>query len=163
LSFDGVDDFVGAGNATVLRTPAGTTFTYMAWIRGLPGQLPHEMFINRWLPYFQAGGSLHFSLWAAGAQRSAWGTTPLAADRWYHAAATYDAAGHMRVFLDGILDGTAGPFLPIDNQGDAMRFGRHQTGGTAGSHHYRGLIDEVRIYNRALSASEIAAIYAATK
>jgi len=156
ISFDGVDDFVTVGNASILQTPAGTTFTYEAWIRGLPGQVPNQMFINRFLPYFRVeAGRLHLSIRAAGSQRNVWGLTLLSSDRWHHVVATFDATGMMRVFLNGVLDGTAGPFLPIDNQGDAMRFGIH--GAPPGSLFYRGILDEVRIYNRALSASEIRA------
>ena len=154
LCFDGVDDFVTVGNASVLQTPAGTTFTYEAWIRGLPGQVPNQMFINRFLPYFRVdAGRLHLSIQAAGIQRNVWGSTLLSSDRWHHVVATFDATGMMRVFLNGALDGTAGPFLPIDNFGDAMRFGIH--GAPPGSLFYRGILDEVRIFRAALPTSYI--------
>ena len=66
----------------------------------------------------------------------------------------------MRVYLNGRLDGMpTGPFS-IRNIGSAMRFGVHRWGTTGGSHWFRGLIDEVRIYNRALTAYQIQYRYA---
>ena len=95
---------------------------------------------------------LSFRLRAGGATTTliaSAGTLPT--NTWFHAAATYDGAT-MRLYLDGDEVGRApktgaiatNPLAPVD-------IGRSPDG----SSHLQGVIDEVRIYSRALSAAEI--------
>ena len=88
--------------------------------------------------------------------------SPLDIDRWHHVCGTFDGAD-LRVFLDGVDDsssptsgwppGALPPLLLKDSTNIPVTIGwlwqpQH--------HHYlSGLLDDVRIYNRALSASEV--------
>ena len=76
-------------------------------------------------------------------------------DAWHFIAATYDGAA-MKLYVDGVLETTfsvSGNIRPTDLD---LRLGCNSyTGGGC----FRGLIDEVEIYNRALSAGEIQALY----
>ena len=80
--------------------------------------------------------------------------------RWYHAAAVrnYDA-GCAGLYLDGVLVASKTTTLaPIAGTGFAASIGRWTDGGYD-STHFKGTLDEVRIYSRALSAREIADHY----
>jgi len=71
---------------------------------------------------------------------------------WVHVAATYDKT-EIKIYADGVLLGTKAytPALPVDDA--SLWIGWD---GDAGSDRYfKGVIDELRIYNRALSEAEI--------
>jgi len=99
----------------------------------------------------EADGTPHYVL----------GNTPLLQTGvWHHVAVTYDkASGQARLFLDGALDaevavGTIEPETSYD-----LFLGSRPAGDSAMSHD--GLLDEVSIYNRALTSDEIASIVTA--
>ena len=84
--------------------------------------------------------------------------TTLIPDQWYHVADTYDGS-EARVYIDGGLDATGDESaVPLTNT-SLLFFG--QRGDDNSSLFFDGLLDEVSIYNRALTAEEISAIYAA--
>jgi len=76
-------------------------------------------------------------------------------DTWHHIAYAIDAAGTARVYLDGVLGATitfiGTPLLMKSDQ--ELRIGN-----CSGTEYMNGIIDEVRIYNRALSPGEIAGL-----
>lgn len=89
-----------------------------------------------------------------GRQHSAWTTTLSQQNVWYHLVGTYDSASNqMKIYLNGQLEQTVSGFAncsgtaPISDLGDLM-IGRYFTGS----------IDDLAIYNRALSASEVSAL-----
>ncbi|MEM7353180.1 MAG: LamG domain-containing protein, partial [Acidobacteriota bacterium] len=83
------------------------------------------------------------------------GTTPITDGTWHHLVATWNGA-ELRLYVDGQLDTlTATASAPIDVV-SPLRLGRHfQLNSTFES---AGTIDEVRLYNRALSTPEVAAL-----
>jgi hypothetical protein len=72
---------------------------------------------------------------------------------WQHVAATYDG-GRVRLYIDGELVGDAG-VEDIRSTDGALRIGGADLWWS--DEGFKGRIDEVRIYNRALTAGEIAA------
>jgi tartrate-resistant acid phosphatase type 5 len=77
---------------------------------------------------------------------------------WYHIAATYDGTT-MRFYIDGTQTAsTPYPGGTIPNRGRAIWLGADETWGE----HYQGRLDDVRLYNRALSQTEIQALMAGT-
>ena len=81
--------------------------------------------------------------------------------KFHHVAVTVqrNSATGIRFYVDGQLIAT---FDPTAVRGDLsntwpLQIGNHPTPGARAS--YRGIIDEVSLYNRALSSNEIAAIY----
>jgi fibronectin type 3 domain-containing protein len=79
---------------------------------------------------------------------------PLAANVWYHLAATYDGET-LRAYKNGVLVTTNTlPSGPPDPNPPVLRLGRH----ASAAQFFRGSIDEVRVYSRALSAAEIAGL-----
>lgn len=88
-----------------------------------------------------------------------YGSTPIAPGVWYHGAATYDG-DCWQLYLDGQpeTDGTNCPGQPAAFESlhyFAVGVGQGWEGWIEGS--FLGLIDEVRIWNRALSEEEILA------
>jgi hypothetical protein len=78
-------------------------------------------------------------------------------DRWYHAAMTYDGT-ELRLYLNGAqVGGVTGLSGPVDTAPTvAVAIGGQPPG--AGGRCFDGLIDDVRIVQRALTAEEIMAI-----
>ena len=78
--------------------------------------------------------------------------------QWHHAAVTYDSAtSTKRLYFDGVEIGT-GKVIPDLNIG-AANFG---IGARTGSETFTGLLDDVRVYDGALSEAEISALASAT-
>lgn len=87
------------------------------------------------------------------------GTTAMGIGTWRHLAGTYDGT-ILRVYLDGVEDGTNTPPVGgnIRSTTAPVRIG---TGSGASSEGPTdGSVDDVRIYDRVLSADEIATIFA---
>jgi len=76
---------------------------------------------------------------------------------WYHVAATYDGNQSI-LYVNGVAEASATPGFPLDYGTNPVFIG---TSGTWPPYlaMFGGIIDEVSIYNRALSSNEIAVIY----
>jgi PKD repeat protein len=75
------------------------------------------------------------------------------ANKWTHLAATYDGARH-RLYVNGVQVNSQAVVGAIGTSGSPLRIGGDGVWGD----YFRGRIDEVRIYNRALPSSEIQTI-----
>lgn len=84
-------------------------------------------------------------------------TNPLINSSWNHVVVTR-SAGALSLYVNGVLSGSAGcggNFSQINE----LQIGRDIMEGNNLSGNFQGLIDEIGIFSRALSASEITAIY----
>lgn len=77
---------------------------------------------------------------------------------WYHLAGVY-GPGFIQLYVNGKLEGQTNVTFPIDYGNEPLYFGT--TGQPYYDHKFGGALDEVSLYDRALSSNEIAAIYAA--
>ncbi len=77
------------------------------------------------------------------------------AGKWHHFAYTYDGQTH-RFYVDGAESGSS-TIAPRAAVADTFEIGR----GWAESEYFRGSLDEVRIFDRALAPTEIQALLAA--
>jgi hypothetical protein len=87
-------------------------------------------------------------------------TTPAKINTWYHCTlvATTGTPGSLLLYVNGAYIGSlSGNFTVASNT--SILFGNVLTGGT---NPFAGYIDDFRIYNRALSASEVSGIYNAS-
>jgi len=83
----------------------------------------------------------------------------LAGTGWHHVAFTFDKTNQVvQLYLDGSLVGSQSTLTDsiTYNQGANTFIGKHGNGGTTWN--FTGEIDDVRIYNRALTAQEIATL-----
>ncbi|MDO9465022.1 MAG: LamG domain-containing protein [bacterium] len=95
----------------------------------------------------------------SGDGKDGWGANSKAAEhggfennRWYHVAATYDGSVY-KVYLDGVEAGSSKPNLKLTKGSDTLTIGSYSGGMTSV---FKGTIDEIRLYNQAKSALEIA-------
>ena len=158
LQFDGVNDVVTVNDSASLDLVSGMTLE--AWVR--PTVLPtnfrsvvvKERATNS-LAYQLAAGSNSSNrpanrVYAQGAVRTLFGGSQLGAGVWVHLAATYDGA-NQRLFVNGTQIASAAQTGALTATTNALRLGGSSTMGQ----YFNGTLDEVRVYNRALSQAEI--------
>jgi hypothetical protein len=77
---------------------------------------------------------------------------------WHHVGITWDStSGNVKLYIDNVLDNTVSTLSsPITVPTNDMVIGNRYNGAPQ---LFTGDIDDVRVYNKALSASEVAAIY----
>ena len=84
------------------------------------------------------------------------GSVDLPEDEWVHVAAVYDGA-KMELFVDGVAVGSIAKSGSVTTDaGVSTWIGGNPPG--AGDRPWDGLIEDVRIYDRALAAAEIGAL-----
>src|SRR5205085_4077663 len=88
-------------------------------------------------------------LWA-GAEQDAAGTAKLALNTWVHLAAAWDGTT-LRLYVNGTQAGSVAASATLAASTGAFTIG----GNSIWGEYFKGLIDEVRVYNRALAPSEI--------
>jgi prepilin-type N-terminal cleavage/methylation domain-containing protein len=161
LSFDGVDDYVETQNAINL---AGKDFTMVAWVKrnATSGGGDHSIFLHGF--GYTTCGVLHFvirnDMPYFGLYGCDFGTSYDMSnlDLYYHLVFVNNNSPTItdKIYVNGIKIGEAikGSYVGPDT---VLRIG----GGWFAT--IKGLIDEARVYNRALSDQEIEALYEATK
>jgi hypothetical protein len=156
LSFDGSNDIVNVPDSGSLDLSAGMTLE--AWIH------PLELSSWRTLLAKETSGGIVYSLFAnsssgrpVGEMRNASGSffdsvgpAQLPINAWTHLAVTYDGST-LRMYVNGVLVNSESASGSIQASSSPFRIG----GTSIWGEYFRGLIDEVRVYNRALSAGEI--------
>ena len=152
LSFDGDDDLVTVPDSASIDLTTGMTLE--AWVK------PEAATDWRTVIFKESAGHSAYALYAngetdvpsvyLGGVSGALGTSELDPGRWAHLAATYDG-NNLRLFVNGTLAGTLPHEGDLSATDGPLTFGGNHVWGE----HFRGLIDEVRVYNRALSAAEM--------
>ncbi|TSC52475.1 MAG: hypothetical protein LiPW41_245 [Parcubacteria group bacterium LiPW_41] len=158
LNFDGTDDYISTSSIPNLtsefsfsvwaKTPILQDSTYDTIISKFSSS-PYNGWFLRHSPNTNA---IYFSFYNAGSSYSV-STSALTANTWIHYVGTFDGS-NMKLYTNGLLSGTQ-----VGSVGSATT--NFAIGGNYGgpSETWNGSIDEVRVYNRALSASEILAMY----
>jgi hypothetical protein len=157
LSFNGTSSWVTVLDAPSLDLTNGLTLE--AWVK------PSTLTGWRTALLKESAGGLSYALYAhnntpnpavtvqiGGGDRSAGGTSPLPLNTWTHLAATYDGA-QLRLYVNGVQAGSRAQTGNIAVSAAPLRVG----GNAVWTEFFAGLIDEVRVYNRALSPAEIQA------
>jgi fibronectin type 3 domain-containing protein len=160
LSFNGSSSYIDLGDPAALQLIGSMTLE--AWVRAAAnpsndGEIIAKSSSPGWqLKTTPDTGPETFGLKVTGASSSAqrYSSITRSLNTWYHVAAVYNAAtGAMDIYVNGVLsDGELNGAIPPsqDDQPVDVNIGR-RTGGF----YFNGIIDEVRIYNRALSQAEI--------
>ncbi|QWV93274.1 chitobiase/beta-hexosaminidase C-terminal domain-containing protein [Geomonas oryzisoli] len=163
-SFDGVDDYVSIPSSATL-TPA-TAVSVEAWVRPADTVTWHQVVTKRYdeqnSPYSSyvltsnGGGASNKWVFAisngtVGSGASAVDTEVIVPNAWTHLVGTYDGAA-IRLYVNGILKATTAKTGAIGYSTLPLRIG---TSNVYAGQFFKGLIDEVRVYNRALTASEV--------
>ena len=159
ISFDGIDDYVSVANPSTLNF--GTSdFTIAAWVKRQATGAEHNILSKTASGAWVSGGkefyisgsdnTLGFGCFGIGPDVHSTGT--ITDDGlWHYVTVTFtDSSNTVRLYIDGVLSGNGTLNLPADVGSHAIRIGSNP-GGTF----FRGALDEVRVFNRALSQSEI--------
>ncbi len=156
LSFDGVNDYVDAGNESNVQLANGTVGAWFktsnagtTWRGIVTKQLAYGLFLN--------GNKLSLYDWGTSQERAT--NIILNDSNWHYAAVTFQSGvtNGTLIYVDGILRNTT--TITVNLQTVAVKIGQ----GGSNVQYFNGTIDEVRIYNRSLSADEIKALYNYTK
>jgi hypothetical protein len=153
LSFDGVNDYVSLTDSSTLSPSSQITMS--AWVK--PTEITGERrdIIYGSLGYFmginangKATSYIHNGVWKQAEQTT--GTTPQL-NQWSLITATYDGST-LRTYVNGVSVGSSAVSGQISNP-TRITIGQVFNGG--GTERFKGLIDDVRIYPRALTQAEI--------
>jgi uncharacterized repeat protein (TIGR01451 family) len=170
FSFDGLNDSVNAPMSPSLQLTTGATVEF--WMKGDPsnalntccqGLVATDMYAVE-----IAGGGIHWGLSTDNGATQPFpssGQVAISTNQWHHIAGTYDGST-IALYIDGALASSTAHTGTISSNSGFLSIGSEdgRTGtcpACVGTRYYKGLIDEVTIYDRALSAAEIQAIFGA--
>jgi len=157
LEFDGVDDYVSVTHhsSQVIDYPTVEAWIYMtgsAGYRMIAGKI-NSTDTRFYLLRRHSDDRICWSLRSPNDSADLYTSSALATNKWYHIAGTWDGT-KQKIYVNGILDGEqTRTFDGIAPEDKDFMIGIHKD---LTSWPWSGLIDEVRLYNRALSADEIA-------
>ena len=165
LTFDGTNDYVEAPNSDSLDI-SGNKLTVSAWINyDYNGN--HQIILAKPAsssahsnPYFSYSIHLYngniprFYISQGTSQYYAVSNSVLSPGVWHHVAGVYDGSV-MKIYIDGVEKGSNAVSVNLNSFNTPLRLGTN--GGF--SEFFKGSIDDVKIYDRALSASEIRSVY----
>ena len=181
LNFDGTNDYVGTGDVLDgVFVGANKKFSISAWVKqdastttkvivsklgdGASGGNERQFYFGPsnskvlFIYYGDLNGNSYRGFQAD--------TTPITPGNWYHAVATYDGTlaynSRVTITINGIAQSLSIPYS--EGSPDAIQNGAAQLAIGAAvnlqtAYQWNGSLDDVRIYNRALSATEVASLY----
>ena len=161
LDFDGTDDYINCGNnASLDITDVITLSVWLKWDGAVNGWNDYRVLIYGTDTYRIFGGSvsagkIHMSIWGSG---ETWINTPASTTRvddgeWHHIVGTSDGTT-LCLYVDGVLEASIESGT-INNLIGNVYIGARATG-TSG---WNGKIDDVRIYNTALTPYYVKLLY----
>lgn len=170
LDFDGSDDMVECNHAPI---DGLTLFALSAWVRP-SSTAARRTVLNQylydpsasnevgWFLDMLSGGTIRgAAVTSQGDYRFADSTLALSTSRWNHVLCVRSAQQTVTVFVDGVQQatnsGVVGTLASITNTQTFQIGGEADRGSAFGafSQDWSGQIDDVRLYNRALSVAEI--------
>ncbi|MHC4068842.1 MAG: LamG domain-containing protein [Planctomycetota bacterium] len=171
IEFDGVDDYVDVNSVGELNFERTDAYTLSAWYKGDVEN--HAILSKMDTPVIYRGYDMYiFSGYVRAHILNSWpsnaicetGTLyPISDSIWHHIVITYDGSSSsngLKIYVDGMEEITT---VNVDSLSSTIQnsvsFKIAARGGTRITHHLGGTIDDVRIYDRALSAEEIQWLY----
>ena len=173
-SFDGSTDYISAADAPSLDFGTSQNFSVSAWVNTQSKtNLYQSIVIHGGLQVSNSGAGalgpgymLAFRNCCGFLVRIGDGSTISSIfysytsdSQWHNIIMTCSRTGNMTIYFDGVPVGTAN----ISSIGSVTNSGPLWIGQDGSGERFPGSIDDVRIYNRALSAAEVQAMYQAEK
>lgn len=167
-SFNGFEDYIDCGNDRSLNGNWGG-LTLSVWVR--PDEISELQLATIMAKWAFNTDKDHFGLWLNSSykvimavsspgvmENGVFSKTSLTFDEWHHIVATWRKNGEIRIYIDGKLDRMGkqtGRFINVRST-ESLKIGRQLRGR---SRPYKGWIDEVRIYKRAIYDQEVQVLY----
>ena len=154
LKFNGTSNLVSIANSASLNLTTGMTLE--AWVNA-------STVNSKWRDVIYKGNDVYFmeatsdhssypagGITLSGAAPVAYATKSLTASTWTHLALTFDGAT-LRMYVNGALVSSTAKSGSLTTSTNALSIG----GDSLYGQNFAGLIDEVRVYNTALTATQI--------
>ena len=162
LKFDGGGDEVNVPYHKALNSE---TFTICAWANVEPGSSgSHRAVVSSradgplsgYIFYAEPGDKWQFWTGVGGSWNSVQGTTVVAPGKWQHLAGVY-ADGKQKFYINGKLEGEKDAALSV-NPDQEFLIGAGANERDPHDYLFKGIIDEVRLYDRELNGGEISEV-----
>jgi hypothetical protein len=173
-SFDGVDDYIQVPNSNSISITGDITMA--AWVNtlGYNNQNYQTILSKRetyWTWEYAMGLSYHTGIvhdtkliasraLGMGNQQQVWSTNSYIPNNWEYWVATI-SNGQLKLYKNGVLDNTQPYTLVPNNQNCPLLFGKNTLADT--SEQFLGKLDDIGIWNRALTPQEITNLYNANQ
>ena len=167
-SFDGTNDYINLGNSNTLKPTEAITVGAWVYKENWSTLVSvHQMVISctedgGYELYFSTDGYFRLFIYINGAYRYSGTTYTSLSSGWHYVSGTYDGR-YVKLYVDGVLKNTydAGGNYPIHyTYANSLIVGAEASSGSSSSGNYfNGSISGVKIYNRALSESEVKLLY----
>lgn len=163
-SFNGTSDYVNCGSGASLNLTDAVTVE--AWVKPAVANAPHTIvfkddYTDNYALWLRSAVDEQFSFRVANTEGSWIRAGNYQANVWYHIVGTYNKDGgtnNVKLYVNGVVIGQMTGTGAITTNSDNLLIGY-----IGSSSWFKGLVGEVRIYNRALSLAEIQHNYNTTK
>lgn len=170
IRFDGTDDYVDCGNRSTLRFQSN--FTVEAWINPTEASGFPISFMNLTTDYKNGygfgfvNGKLRFLVHPLSMAVADWENLPgvdIPLNQWSHVAGTYDGKV-VKIYLNGVLadsktTSTTSQSVLWNTLPTGLYIGRYMATTPSEASYFKGMVDDVRLWRTARSASEIATLF----
>jgi chitodextrinase len=148
LTLNGTSQYLNAGNV------GSAAFTLSAWVNATPDSSGawHSVVIKQNSFGFEMNNGVVYASVGDGSSWSGTVQAPIASGVWKHIVQTYDGTNN-RIYVDGVL--VASGTGSLTNTSSNLLIGSWN----GSSEFFNGKIDEVRVYNGALTSAEVSTLY----
>ena len=158
MAFDGIDDYINCGTISALNGGI-SAFSISLWIN-YSGSLASDMLISGGISssddfYVQLTSATNLR-YASGSQFDDITISSISAGSWYNIVSVHNGT-NVDIYLNGVLQGSATTQAPTSNLGTNIILADYLLVGSG--YNYAGNLDEISIFNSALSSSDITSIY----
>jgi len=160
LNFDGIDDYLDCGDGGSLELPQ---LSIACWVRttqsGNYCQIAGKNRDGSTDSYYFALHNMKPAVFLGGTSDESWhvASSAIIPAQWNHIAFTYDGS-QLIIYINGAVDRVVGSVSGAVNANSGQDFWIGSRADISGRE-FEGTLDEVRIYDRALSGSEISQLF----
>ena len=153
-NFNGISGYLAVAHDSDLQM---ATLTLSAWLKTDHDGESYAISKGDERPYSlrTRDGVFNVKIGNASQSASVFSTTATD-DQWHHVVGTYDGS-EVSIYIDGVLENTQTFSQSLELDNTSLNIGRRMARPTFS--YFPGLMDEVRIYDRALDASEVESLY----
>jgi hypothetical protein len=178
FSFDGSSGYVEETNPDTSLNIRNQSWTASAWVQSSYSGTATQEIVSRYACGWDcsSGNSALYEFWLDSSGRASFevrdtggndvattGKSNLRDGAWHLVTGVLDRSGaQLSIYVDGALQNSANASAlgDVNDSGSPLEIGRlFRQGWASPIAYFNGLIDEVQVYNRALSASEVLGIY----